>query len=973
MDSYTKRSISILVALILLISVFPIFAFGFGQPSGADSEDWYMTVEGVLEDDTYVLYPYEKANLVIGFSKFGELINTLENVGLEYGDRDAIAPPAGSSIPAKIPNNIRQSGWLINITYFNIPEREVRNVWACALFSDLYVTGNDWIRVDDDWLGGLAGSPEAEDVEYPYMPGYFINNPTEFGYGGRKTNGTVVTDPIEVLYDGPRRFIARCVNHVYDWVQTSMRDGYVEPLVDVVITIDFNKVNKEIIVMNDVHLVAENYVVGEIDLPIYKWIPPEGEKPGNLTTVTETIGGLIVQFSDRGRWDIGASPEFKSYVHFYTEGNEVNLSDPLCTDDLIAEGLATVYNDNYTTTDTLPSNLLSRHGPEPRRIDDVNSTFDLAQIISDDLEYVGFAAFWPSLSDWSVDAGRLNQWWKSLTINDKHSIDGNITSEPFRSPYVIGEWDFILTDTPTLYDDHVRSDTQFRGVKVCGMTDRNAKPSQIDWIWYPNNIEVGDGSDIEISSLEYLRIDREVAYQLMGVFNPWDLINAVNNNSSRWVELSEGLGDDNEIDLSTSNLIPMPYSIVENYDYVYLNMTTTLPFYSDEYNGDGIIGDDPNEIGEFFRYSAFPERVLVELDPVNKSGELTLLKRGEDYVINVTDGTVQANVYFIEDGEISNPLEIEEGALIKVLYSTRSGSYEWVNIGRDAEPIDNLSATLIKDAFDSLMGISVKYSALDMNNPDKPSLLRKFGLGDEPVDYYYYYNASLEGDLRTALKDDWNSTVPISSSNIITVGGPMANVFAEYYNEFTQVVYRQNKFDFLFSSDWGATFYGSTRGYALDTKVPGTLITDLGRAGIGTLSTYIDINGTFSLMVYGYRGKDTFWASQALFDTELPIFVDDGNGVLDWIDENDNSLMDPEDSFGDDIMLGEIYIDNNGELKWFFLPGIVALKMQNPGVTSLVMLIYYDIQHSSLTQDFPVILLVEKLGTITEKPQHPEP
>ncbi|MCP8323794.1 MAG: hypothetical protein L6N96_06430, partial [Candidatus Methylarchaceae archaeon HK02M2] len=359
--------------------------------------------------------------------------------------------------------------------------------------------------------------------------------------------------------------------------------------------------------------------------------------------------------------------------------------------------------------------------------------------------------------------------------------------------------------------------------------------------------------------------------------------------------------------------------------------------------------------------------------PVNKSGELTLLKRGEDYVINVTDGTVQANVYFIEDGEISNPLEIEEGALIKVLYSTRSGSYEWVNIGRDAEPIDDLSATLIKDAFDSLMGISVKYSALDMNNPDKPSLLRKFGLGDEPVDYYYYYNASLEGDLRTALKDDWNSTVPISSSNIITVGGPMANVFAEYYNEFTQVVYRQNKFDFLFSSDWGATFYGSTRGYALDTKVPGTLITDLGRAGIGTLSTYIDINGTFSLMVYGYRGKDTFWASQALFDTELPIFVDDGNGVLDWIDENDNSLMDPEDSFGDDIMLGEIYIDNNGESKWFFLPGIVALKMQNPGVTSLVMLIYYDIHHSSLTQDFPVILLVEKLGTITEKPQHPEP
>jgi len=34
------------------------------------------------------------------------------------------------------------------------------------------------------------------------------------------------------------------------------------------------------------------------------------------------------------------------------------------------------------------------------------------------------------------------------------------------------------------------------------------------------------------------------------------------------------------------------------------------------------------------------------------------------------------------------------------------------------------------------------------------------------------------GDFRTALRDDWSTTVPVASSNIIAVGGPQANLFS---------------------------------------------------------------------------------------------------------------------------------------------------------------------------------------------------
>ncbi|MEM3760413.1 MAG: hypothetical protein QXZ02_04780, partial [Candidatus Bathyarchaeia archaeon] len=411
-----KKTLSILLIASIAATILTPALF-IKTTEATDPSSWYMTVNGVLATDYYSLYPFKNdKSLKIGFSKFGEMIDSSTNVGLEYRDRDAFAPAAGSSVPSEITKNKWMSGWLINITYYTTSGP--RNVWAMAQHADLVDYGKDWIRVHSNYNYSGALTESAED---PSDVGKLISTGVGPVNGGRKTNGTATTEDIRILYNGPRMFIARTVTHIYDWDESWSED---EPLVDVVFTFIFNKDKKEVIVIKDIKECTTKFVFGQITVPAD-------------ATYNATVNGAIIQFSNRGEWDIGPANTYDSYVHFYVAGG----TPP--------EGQSTVYDEEYHLNPTLyPATWLgiSTHGSEPT----TPGTYDVAQIVSKDRTYVGWAAFWPSLSNWHVDAGYQNKWWKSLSYGED-AVDTSL--EPFMSPYLIGEWDFVLTKTPVNVTD----------------------------------------------------------------------------------------------------------------------------------------------------------------------------------------------------------------------------------------------------------------------------------------------------------------------------------------------------------------------------------------------------------------------------------------------------------------------------------------------------------------------------------------
>ncbi|MBS7621122.1 hypothetical protein KEJ32_03275, partial [Candidatus Bathyarchaeota archaeon] len=479
-----KPVIAMLTATVIVVSFLGVSLFS-QTVQAADPTAWYMTVNGVLDSDTYVLYPYASKSLKVGFSKFGELIDSNRNVGLEYaGARDPFAAPAGPSIDeSRLPKKVWINGWYIDIRYVH-EDWGPRNVWAGALFADKGDYGKNWIRVDNDYTYPLHPRLESDETfddkgleldGFNVIPG-LVN-------GGRKTNGTAITEPIIVLYDGPRLFVAMSVTHIYDWYEETDENLH---LVDVVLTIMFNKVKKQVVVIKDVKFIDQaKFVIA--DLPI---TTPEGED----ITIPRA---LLVQFSNREEWDLGAkgvanTVDYSSYVHFYTKGTAPNDNE--------SEGQPTVYNDAWTMLPTLPANVtyggvkINAWGPEPK----TNGTYDVAQIISNDKKYVGWHAFWPSLSDWSADAARgsVKTWFRAMKADDPHWIDSYSGSEPFLAPLIVGEWDFILSDREEKVMNIINIGRQFRGVSVYGVTDLN------------------DGDDANMGSGHNNLLDSEVLYQL---------------------------------------------------------------------------------------------------------------------------------------------------------------------------------------------------------------------------------------------------------------------------------------------------------------------------------------------------------------------------------------------------------------------------------------------------------------------------
>jgi hypothetical protein len=251
-----KKSLiaTITTAMFVLSLLAPVMLTQKVSAVAPDPTSWYQSVSGVLDTDYYSLYPYKAEQLKIGFSKFGEFIDNNTNVGLEYNsDRDPWAAPSKDYIDTqKLPKKVWINGWMLDITY-NHSSWGLRNLWAGAMFADLSAYGKPWLYVH---------APQSCLYEYQesfLKPGYEINEAgavtgTVLMNGGRKTNGTATTDPITVLYHGPRKFIAKLETHIWDIYELTNETLNV---VNVMFTIIFDKVSKEVVIYKEVKVVDQ--------------------------------------------------------------------------------------------------------------------------------------------------------------------------------------------------------------------------------------------------------------------------------------------------------------------------------------------------------------------------------------------------------------------------------------------------------------------------------------------------------------------------------------------------------------------------------------------------------------------------------------------------------------------------------------------------------------------------------------------
>jgi hypothetical protein len=886
-----KSLIAILTTVVMLLSMMaPLISTV--KSGTADVSSWYTSVNGVLSTDAYSLYPWTANSVNVGFSKFGELIGLPAGkdpqtaaqsdwVGLEYAGsgRDPFCPAT------VVPMSSWINGWFINIEYTDpalAGAQRDRDLWAFAMFGDGFNWGGDWTYT--------AGAPGSN-------PGY-----------GRQTDGMCVTDPLQVLYNGPREYIAMAVTHISD------KQGTVNwPVLDLAITMVFNKVNKEVMLYKDVKLTIPK---------MHLW---------------DTID---VQLSNREEYDLGSAPGYSSYAHYYPQvdatayGPSWELAQNILRDNiehLVGNGTTKVFDlsppadsdlagpfmkvwvngyfvdpTNYTVS--YPDKTITFLSAPADQSDikvlykyvylfaeEWNGEYDLAQVVSNDTDsffgfgnYVAWAAMWPPCSDYTVD-GILRYLQPLYNVQEQ-----DCELEPKQSPLIIGQWEFLM-DKDLVY--------QYRCVEVKGITantlvvnagncaDDANMPGVVGYI-YPTRAHdnfVGD----------------EVWYQLDQIFWPQDLSDSIDEwmYFTRHVDMftvSAGAG------ISTLQLpgiagawSPIPPGLTTG---AYLFLPDRWVWY-DEYTEKVLVNGT--------LWPRYPDSSTYAFNyyTINATGYIAF------YTFSLTTFTYV-------------PVTLSPTTRVKVLYSTftrhysgegwyfESGQYTWMTVGRDAATVDSAGASLVSEAFayDQYENVTLGIAGADIASAitanSMPWVMSKWGgTGDTWADYY-----KSTTDNRTALKDDWCTYWPVASSTMIGVGGPLANMLAYYANDFTTALYGLPQYSGAAYSNAIVPVPCWDRAWAISGGKFNTY-TSSNSVGYAVISTTVDLNGTVMFLVWGNWGRDTYYATQ-------------------WL---------------------------HGDAARSIAPGLLTLEGVPEGTTSIVLRISYGTDPSHPTFGIP-----EVLGTVSE-------
>ena len=197
------------------------------------------------------------------------------------------------------------------------------------------------------------------------------------------------------------------------------------------------------------------------------------------------------------------------------------------------------------------------------------------------------------------------------------------------------------------------------------------------------------------------------------------------------------------------------------------------------------------------------------------------------------------------------------------------GRYEWVTVGRDAASVDSAGASLVTAAFKNKQ-VEIGLAGEDMYDS---TIAQSDAMGNER-DRQCYGDAShvhelllqqlwhrIHEDYRVALRDDWCTTWPITSSNMIEVGGPIAQhaeatmrtisvrLSSSGHNAVSILKLSRWMNHIVAVTCWNA--HNATHVYSSNNTI-----------GYGVITTYLDMNGTADLQIWGNWGRDTYYVTK---------------------------------------------------------------------------------------------------------------
>jgi hypothetical protein len=197
-------------------------------------------------------------------------------------------------------------------------------------------------------------------------------------------------------------------------------------------------------------------------------------------------------------------------------------------------------------------------------------------------------------------------------------------------------------------------------------------------------------------------------------------------------------------------------------------------------------------------------------------------------------------------------------------YATGCGQYEWVEVGRDAASVDSAGAALVAAAFKNKQ-VEIGIAGVDMVDANIanriPNVMAPFTSGYSLANYK-------DGLLRAALADDWCTYWPVASSNIIGVGGPLANLFSYYANDFTSAFYGIP--EFAAGSAYSGVITGIpcwNRAWDVNNNLY-NVYSSSSSVGYAVIATVIDPNATQLFSIFGHWGRDTYYATQWFYGDE---------------------------------------------------------------------------------------------------------